>query len=87
MLGLMNSGTLGKDVMGQRLWGKGSKLAEAEQGLFMQVPLRVLSSLEDKDALSSGYKGGMFHMRVLWPVSGEGQKVFPLHAVSKIPLA
>ena len=64
MLGLMNSGTLGKDVMGQRLWGKGSKLAEAEQGLFMQGPLRVLSSLEDKDALSSGYKEGMFHMRV-----------------------
>jgi len=30
----------------------------------MQVPLRVLSSLEDKDALSSGYKEGMFHMRV-----------------------
>lgn len=34
---------------------------------------------------SSVYRESTSHMRVLWPISGEGQKFLPAHAVSQIP--
>lgn len=50
-----------------------------QQGLLAQIPLGVL---EIRVFLSSGYKKGASCMRVLYPGSGEGQKIFSAPAIS-----
>lgn len=58
-------------------WGKLSKACS------FRCP-RVPPSSEIKMLLSSGYREGPFHMRVLRPASGDSQKVLPVPVISLI---
>lgn len=64
-----------KDVIGQR-WGK----ACTDSSLCLFI-------FGDKDAPFFGYREGIPHIGVLWPASGDGQKVLPAHTISQIPSA
>lgn len=51
--------------------------------MFFQIPLCVPSS-SGRMLLSSEYRVGTSHVRVLGPASGEGQTSLSAHAISQI---
>lgn len=75
MLGLMKSDKSWKAVIGQRVCTNYSKLREIQQGLFVQCPSLCPLSSEMRILLSSRYRKGTSHRRILSPALKEGQKV------------
>lgn len=54
-----------KNMIGQRVSGEADKLWEASQGPFIGIPFRVTLSLEIRMFLSSRYREGTPHLRIL----------------------
>ena len=84
MLGLMKSGELWTDVMGQRVWAKWSEVGELSMTCAFQF-LSAPFSLEIRMFLCFKYGKATSRVRVLPSASGEDQKPFPAHAISQSP--
>lgn len=85
-LSLMKNGEAWKDVIGcTRVWAKDGNLGETAipvDSRFFENP----SIFGDKDAsfLCFENREDTSYMRILWPASGEGRKIYPVPALSQI---